>query len=56
MPWNSSDVSRHNKGVKGKNRQKWAKIANAVLAKDGDEGKAIRIANAAVERRLRRGK
>jgi hypothetical protein len=26
-------------------KQRWASIADAVLAKSGDEGKAVRIAN-----------
>lgn len=46
-PWTAKDVKRHNKrcAAKGKCRIKWPKIANAVLRKTGDEGRAIRIAN-----------
>jgi hypothetical protein len=46
-PWSPSDVSRHNKrcGSRPACRRKWPRIANAVLKKSGDEGKAIRIAN-----------
>jgi len=50
MPWTSSDVDRHKKGLSSKGKQKWAKIANAILSATGDEGKAIRIANSKVGR------
>ena len=50
MPWKASDAKRHTKKAKGKKQQgKWAKIANAVLKKNGDEGMAIRVANAKVK-------
>lgn len=42
MPWEAKDASRHSKNV---SPAKWAAIANAVLKREGDEGKAIRIAN-----------
>ncbi len=49
MPWDAKDAKGKTKKAdtpaKGK---QWAATANAVLDKDGDEGKAIRIANAAV--------
>ena len=32
----------------------WAEVANAVLAETGDEGRAVRAANAAVARARRR--
>jgi len=46
-PWTAADVKRHNKKCAAKSacRRKWPKIANAVLRKTGDEGRAIRIAN-----------
>lgn len=43
MPWSPGDVKRHNKSA---DPNKWTAIANAILAKSGDDGKAIRIANA----------
>ena len=55
MPWNISDVDRHKKGLRDSQKEKWVKIANAVLqgcnGKDGlggfddCESKAIIIAN-----------
>jgi hypothetical protein len=52
MPWTSKDAKRHTKAAKSPAAKKqWAKTADAVLAKSGDEGKAIRIANAAVNKR-----
>lgn len=49
MPWRShADVARHNKkAARSKvGSKKWRAIANAVLERSGDEGKAVRIANA----------
>ena len=46
MPWTWQEfASRHNKKLKGPRAAKAASIANAILEKTGDEGKAIRIAN-----------
>lgn len=50
MPWTGSTFRRHNKRLSGASANKAAEIANAVLAKTGDEGKAIRIANAHFEK------
>lgn len=53
MPWSPEDAPRHNKKVKGKaHKQLWSQIANQVLKKTGDEGRAIREANAAVDRAI----
>lgn len=53
MPWkNQADVSRHNKAA-GKSKRKgkvWRKVANQVLGKTGNEGRAIREANAVAGR------
>ena len=52
MPWSAKDASRFTKKAKGpKAKHQFAKVANKVLADSGDEGKAIRIANAAVKKR-----
>jgi hypothetical protein len=41
----------HTKKAKTKSKKKkWSKVANAVLKDSGDEGKAVRIANAAVKK------
>jgi hypothetical protein len=51
MPWKASDASGHTKQANtARKPQVWAEIANAELAKHGDEGRAIRAANAAVRR------
>lgn len=53
MPWNTqADVSRHNKAA-GKSKRKgkvWRKVANKIREKTGDEGRAIREANAVADR------
>ena len=55
MPWTARDASRKTKKAASPGAKKqWSKVANSVLADSGDEGKAIRIANAAVAKR--RGK
>lgn len=47
MPWTPEQfAARHNKRLSGGKAAQAAKVANAILAKTGDEGKAIRIANA----------
>ena len=51
MPWTPSTFKkRHNKKLTTAQSRKAAKIADAVLRETGNEGKAIRIANAAVKR------
>lgn len=52
MPWKPSDASRKTKKAKSpKAKRQWAHVADKVLAKTGDEGRAIREANAVVKRR-----
>lgn len=52
MPWASKDATKHTKAAKSSGAKKqWSKAANSVLKQTGDEGKAIRIANAAVKKR-----
>jgi hypothetical protein len=55
MPWAPEDAPRHTcKADSGDLRQLWAEVANRILAETGDEGRAIRIANAVVARVRRR--
>lgn len=55
MPWKPNAAGRHTKNAKSPaDKRQWAATANAVLADSGDEGKAVRIANAAVKRRKRK--
>jgi uncharacterized protein YdaT len=47
MPWNAQQfAARHNKSLAPAQATKAARIANAILKKTGNEGQAIRIANA----------
>lgn len=49
MPWKPSDALRHTKkATSAKKKRQFAHVANQVLASTGDEGRAIREANAAV--------
>jgi uncharacterized protein YdaT len=51
MPWSSRDAKRHtHKATTAKKKRQFAHVANKVLEESGDEGKAIRIANAAVKK------
>jgi hypothetical protein len=55
MPWSPKDASRFTRKAKGpKAKRQFAHVANVVLAKTGDEGRAIRSANAAVAKRKKR--
>lgn len=55
MPWTPKDATRHTKAAKSPAAKKqWAKVADATLAKSGDEGSAIRIANAAINKRKKK--
>jgi len=46
-PWGVKDVARFNKRCAGRAacRSKWPRVANAVLRRSGDKGRAVRIAN-----------
>ena len=51
MPWlNDADSVRHNKLAKGRLGEVWRKVANEILERTGDEGRAIREANAVIDR------
>lgn len=55
MPWTGKSFkTKHNKKLSPKKASKAAAIANAILKETGDEGKAIRIANAQMKKK--RGK
>ncbi len=58
MPWEAKDAKRHTKRIDDQgDAEEWASIANGVLRDTGDEGKAIRIANAHVrDKRHKKGK
>ena len=49
MPWSMGSALTHTKKANTPAKKKqWSATANAVLAKSGDEGKAVRVANSAV--------
>lgn len=50
MPWTARTIKKHNKALTGAKAKKAAAIADSVLAKTGDEGKALRIANGVVKK------
>lgn len=53
MPWTAADAKRHtHRADTDKKRRQWAAVANASLKEHGDEGRAIRAANAAVGKAL----
>jgi hypothetical protein len=56
MPFGAKDAARFTKKAKGKPKAQRAfkHAANASLNKDGDEGKAVRIGNAAAARAARK--
>lgn len=61
MPWQPEDAARYTHRVSGaKSSRKWAHVANSVRKRGGDEGAAVRAANASVKgrskRRSRRGR
>jgi hypothetical protein len=52
MPWSPSDAERHTKKATSPAAKKqWSTVSNKILDETGDDGKAIRIANAAVAKR-----
>ena len=52
MPWKPGDAKGHTKKAKtAVAKRQWSKVANAVLKKTGNEGRAVREANAVVARR-----
>lgn len=48
MPWSVKDVDKHKKGLSEDQKVKWVRIANHILKRDNDEGKAVKIANSQV--------
>jgi len=51
MLWTPNDAERHtHKATTREPKELWAKVANEGLGRTGDEGRAIREANAVVAR------
>ena len=54
MPWDKKSASAHTRKAKSPAaKNQWKTVANKVLKDSGNEGKAVRIANAAVKKRKR---
>jgi len=52
MPWKPSDSTRHTKKARSqKAASQWSKVANSVLARTGNDARAVRSANAVIARR-----
>ena len=51
MPWIQSDSIKHTKKATSSSKKKqWEEVANSVLKKTGDEGKAVKIANGVIKK------
>jgi hypothetical protein len=51
MPWTPDDAEKHtHKATSPTLKELWAKVANECLERTGDEGRAIREANAVIAR------
>ena len=56
MPWTPDDAVRHtHKATSRALQELWAKVANDALERIGDEGRAIREANAVIARAVASG-
>jgi hypothetical protein len=54
MPWTPDDAERHtHKAATWALKELWAKVANEALERTGDEGRAIREANAVIARQAK---
>jgi hypothetical protein len=57
MPWTPDEAERHtHKATTPALQNLWAKVANETLERTGDEGQAIREANAVVSRQTDAGR
>jgi hypothetical protein len=56
MPWTANDAESHTyKATTSELKELWAKVASESLERNGDEGRAVREANAVVSRQARSG-
>ena len=52
MPWGAKDAKRHTKKAKSaKSKRQWGHVANSVLERTGDEGRAVAAANSVIKKR-----
>jgi hypothetical protein len=50
MPWTTADVDKHHKGLSDSQKRQWVHVANGCMAKGGDDGSCIRMANGVVNK------
>ncbi len=55
MPWSAGDVDRHYGGLQSHEKDIWVAAANNALKEYGNEGQAVRVANAAVNKQKKHG-
>ena len=55
MPWKKNQATKYNNSATGKKGKQWAAVANAVLQKTGDEGRAIQIASGVIKKGKKHG-
>jgi hypothetical protein len=54
MPWSANDAEKHtHKATTSELRELWAKVVNESLERTGNEGRAVRAANAVIARKAR---
>jgi hypothetical protein len=52
MPWKMQDASRHTAKAKSATaKRQWSAVANAVLENTGNKARAVRSANAVINKR-----
>ena len=57
MPWKKRDVHKHYRGANAHEQTIWVDTANNALKEyGGDEGRAVRTANAAINKARRSGR
>lgn len=55
MPWSPADATKHNFKIKSdRHARMWADVANSILKRTGDEGRAIAGANSQVDQDISR--
>ena len=51
MPWTAAEATKHDRAAKSpKRKRQWAKTANTILKRTGDDARAIRGADSAVKK------
>lgn len=52
MPWTANQALKHTKKAKSDTaKRQWREVANSVLAKTGNDARAVRAANSVIARR-----